>query len=202
MCSNQIERKVLGDLLFLGSSRWGAPGGPPTCFERYGNFRSVCFIGAPTPGLTALEASGYGSATVPPAQGSTLRFWPVWSYLVGTPSGHARAKPEDGRPTGGALRVGHFGLPVSRAASLASGATSGPSCHFCERAPTFGSAWRHGACPAWHDPIVHGIPASAAHCASLASVPCYGEFLAMERKRATEWRCCLVFRAPSTMPTD
>ena len=180
---------------FVGSSRWGAPGGPPTCFERYGNFRSVCFIGAPTPGLTALEASGYGSATVPPAQGSTLRFWPVWSYLAGTPSGHARVKPEDGRRTGGAMRVRHLGLPVSCAPSLASGATSGPSCHFFKRARTSGSAWRQ--CPAWYDPILHTIPASAAHCASLAFVPC-----SPERKRATQWRCCPACRAPTTMPTD
>ena len=40
---------------------------------------SVCLlynIGAPKLGLTALGASGYGSATVPSAQGSTLMFWP------------------------------------------------------------------------------------------------------------------------------
>ena len=30
---NQIERKVLRDLFCVGSSRRGAPGGPPTCFE-------------------------------------------------------------------------------------------------------------------------------------------------------------------------
>ena len=181
---------------FVGSSRWGAPGGPPTCFERYGNFRSVCFIGAPTPGLTALGASGYGSATAPPAPGSTLGFWPVWSYLAGTPWAHARAKP-DGRRTGGAMRVRHLGLPIARAAPLASGATSGPGCHFCERAPTFGSAWRHGARPAWHDPSVHTIPASAAHCASLAFVP-----YATKRKRASEWHCCPACRAPTTMLQD
>ena len=52
---------------------------------------------SPTSGLPALGASGCGSATVPPAQGSALGFWPVWLQLAVTPWGHARAKPEDVR---------------------------------------------------------------------------------------------------------
>ena len=51
--------------LSLGPQYGCVPGGPPTCFD------------------------------MPPAPGSTLKFWPVWSYLAGTPWGHARAKPED-----------------------------------------------------------------------------------------------------------
>ena len=79
----------------------GGPGlraGRPAHVFRPVRQHSVCLlynIGAPKLGLTALGASGYGSATVPSAQGSTLKFWPVWSYLAGTPWGHARAKPED-----------------------------------------------------------------------------------------------------------
>ena len=86
--------------------------------------------------------------------------------LRATPAPSQRA----GAPPAVRCGSGILGLPISCAASLASGATSGPSCHFCQRAPTFGLAWRHGACPAWHDPhCSYTMPASAAHCASLAS---------------------------------
>ena len=39
----------------------------------------------------------------------------------------------------------------------------GPGCRFCERALTFCSALRHGACPAWHDPIVRRLPHTVLH---------------------------------------
>ena len=72
--------------------------------------------------------SGYGSATVPPAPGSTLGFWPVWSYLAGTRQTRSHNFCQRAPPTSNSW---HHPIGVCRTLTRVCSLVHGETCPAC-----------------------------------------------------------------------